>query len=240
MESENFTYFHNIFNHNKNIYSRRLAGTQGKDHLPSASGPSILQRDDCPRTTQADGRFPSQPCRQMPGRGVSYTREPNSPPRLRLIPPSSSRLPRRPQPRKRKKRTPRGGARVSSSSADPAPAAAMAAQERRTIDLEEGWAFMQKGITKLKNILEGKPEPQFSSEDYMMLYTFVLLPPFPSLVSPRSGSDLGFWEQDDLQHVHPEAAARLLAAALRQVPRVVRGIHHLHGTHLFGLPPPFT
>uniref|UniRef100_A0A0D9WCV1 Cullin family profile domain-containing protein n=1 Tax=Leersia perrieri TaxID=77586 RepID=A0A0D9WCV1_9ORYZ len=51
--------------------------------------------------------------------------------------------------------------------------AAMAGQERRTIDLEEGWAFMQKGITKLKNILEGKPEPQFSSEDYMMLYTTI-------------------------------------------------------------------
>ncbi|KAG2624650.1 hypothetical protein PVAP13_3KG379689 [Panicum virgatum] len=34
-------------------------------------------------------------------------------------------------------------------------------------------AFMQKGITKLKNILEGKPEPQFSSEDYMMLYTTI-------------------------------------------------------------------
>jgi hypothetical protein len=102
MESENFTYFHNIFNHNKNIYLRRLGGTQGKDHLPSASGPSILQRDDCPRTTQADGRFPSQPCRQMPGRGVSYTREPNSPPRLRLIPPSSSRLPRRPHPESEK------------------------------------------------------------------------------------------------------------------------------------------
>nr|CAB3463929.1 unnamed protein product [Digitaria exilis] len=49
----------------------------------------------------------------------------------------------------------------------------MAGQERRTIDLEEGWAFMQKGITKLKNILEGKPEPQFSSEDYMMLYTTI-------------------------------------------------------------------
>jgi cullin 1 len=55
----------------------------------------------------------------------------------------------------------------------PAAAAAMAGQERRTIDLEEGWAFMQKGITKLKNILEGKPEPQFSSEDYMMLYTTI-------------------------------------------------------------------
>ncbi|GJN31887.1 hypothetical protein PR202_gb20342 [Eleusine coracana subsp. coracana] len=47
----------------------------------------------------------------------------------------------------------------------------MATHERKTIDLEQGWEFMQKGITKLKNILEGKPEPQFSSEDYMMLYT---------------------------------------------------------------------
>lgn len=44
--------------------------------------------------------------------------------------------------------------------------------ERKTIDLEQGWEFMQKGITKLKNILEGLPEPQFSSEDYMMLYTY--------------------------------------------------------------------
>ncbi|KAA3456154.1 cullin-1-like [Gossypium australe] len=46
--------------------------------------------------------------------------------------------------------------------------------ERKTIDLEQGWEFMQKGITKLKNILEGLPEPQFSSEDYMMLYTSYL------------------------------------------------------------------
>ncbi|KAG8067204.1 hypothetical protein GUJ93_ZPchr0005g15249 [Zizania palustris] len=49
----------------------------------------------------------------------------------------------------------------------------MAEQERRTINLEEGWTFMQKGITKLKNILEGKPESQFSSEDYIMLYTTI-------------------------------------------------------------------
>jgi hypothetical protein len=48
---------------------------------------------------------------------------------------------------------------------------AMAMHERKTIDLEQGWEFMQKGITKLKNILEGMPEPQFSSEDYMMPYT---------------------------------------------------------------------
>ncbi|KAL8121587.1 hypothetical protein AgCh_018360 [Apium graveolens] len=45
--------------------------------------------------------------------------------------------------------------------------------ERKTIDLDNGWEFMQKGITKLKKILEGQPEPQFSSEDYMMLYTTI-------------------------------------------------------------------
>ena len=48
----------------------------------------------------------------------------------------------------------------------------MTLNERKTIDLEQGWEFMLKGITKLKNILEGLPEPQFSSEDYMMLYTY--------------------------------------------------------------------
>jgi hypothetical protein len=58
----------------------------------------------------------------------------------------------------------------------------MTTHERKTVDLEEGWAFMQKGITKLKNILEGKPEPQFSSEDYMMLYTYGT--PFPLLPAP--------------------------------------------------------
>ncbi|KAI8566081.1 hypothetical protein RHMOL_Rhmol02G0011700 [Rhododendron molle] len=49
----------------------------------------------------------------------------------------------------------------------------MTMNERKTIDLDQGWEFMQKGITKLKNILEGQPEPQFSSEDYMMLYTTI-------------------------------------------------------------------
>ncbi|KAG6398607.1 hypothetical protein SASPL_140074 [Salvia splendens] len=49
----------------------------------------------------------------------------------------------------------------------------MTMNQRNTIDLEQGWDFMQKGITKLKNILEGLPEPQFSSEDYMMLYTTI-------------------------------------------------------------------
>ena len=54
--------------------------------------------------------------------------------------------------------------------------------ERKTIDLEQGWEFMQKGVTKLKNILEGLPEPQFSSEDYMMLYTYVVYRDSSSLI----------------------------------------------------------
>ncbi|KAJ3669563.1 hypothetical protein LUZ60_011513 [Juncus effusus] len=49
----------------------------------------------------------------------------------------------------------------------------MAMHERKTIDLEQGWEFMQKGITKLKNLLEGNSDNQFSSEDYMMLYTTI-------------------------------------------------------------------
>ncbi|KAL3380266.1 hypothetical protein AABB24_000747 [Solanum stoloniferum] len=45
--------------------------------------------------------------------------------------------------------------------------------QRSTIDLEHGWGIIQRGITKLKNILEGLPEPQFNSEDYMMMYSTI-------------------------------------------------------------------
>ncbi|KAL6271788.1 hypothetical protein ACE6H2_028699 [Prunus campanulata] len=45
--------------------------------------------------------------------------------------------------------------------------------ERKIIELDQGWDYMQKGITKLKKILEGTPEPQFNSEEYMMLYTTI-------------------------------------------------------------------
>ncbi|KAL7226780.1 hypothetical protein ACSBR1_021783 [Camellia fascicularis] len=45
--------------------------------------------------------------------------------------------------------------------------------QHKTIELEEGWDFMQRGITKLKRILEGLPESPFSSEEYMMLYTTI-------------------------------------------------------------------
>ncbi|XP_022758046.1 cullin-1-like isoform X1 [Durio zibethinus] len=45
--------------------------------------------------------------------------------------------------------------------------------ERKTIELDQGWDYMQKGIAKLKRILEGLPEPPFSSEEYIMLYTTI-------------------------------------------------------------------
>jgi hypothetical protein len=45
-------------------------------------------------------------------------------------------------------------------------------KERKVIELEQGWAFMQTGITKLKNLLEGVPEQQFNSEEYIRLYEY--------------------------------------------------------------------
>ncbi|PSS06239.1 Cullin-1 like [Actinidia chinensis var. chinensis] len=45
--------------------------------------------------------------------------------------------------------------------------------QQKIIELETGWEFMQIGVTKLKRILEGLPESQFSSEEHMMLYTTI-------------------------------------------------------------------
>ncbi|XAR61292.1 hypothetical protein NMG60_11034942 [Bertholletia excelsa] len=49
----------------------------------------------------------------------------------------------------------------------------MTMNHHKIVELEEGWDFMQKGIAKLKRILEGLPESHFSSEEYMMLYTTI-------------------------------------------------------------------
>lgn len=46
-------------------------------------------------------------------------------------------------------------------------------QATKIIYMEEGWEFLQKAITKVKNSLDGFSEPQFSSEEYMMLYTTI-------------------------------------------------------------------
>ncbi|KAE8009557.1 hypothetical protein FH972_005988 [Carpinus fangiana] len=45
--------------------------------------------------------------------------------------------------------------------------------DRKIIELDQGWEYMENGITKLKRILEGLPEPHFSPEEYMMLYTTI-------------------------------------------------------------------
>ncbi|EPS64542.1 hypothetical protein M569_10237, partial [Genlisea aurea] len=49
----------------------------------------------------------------------------------------------------------------------------MAMNQKVITDLNQGWQYMQNGITKLKYILEGFPETQFNSEEYMMLYTTI-------------------------------------------------------------------
>ncbi|KAK9983817.1 hypothetical protein SO802_033342 [Lithocarpus litseifolius] len=45
--------------------------------------------------------------------------------------------------------------------------------ERKIIELDQGWEYMENGIMKLKRILEGLPEPPFSSEEYILLYTTI-------------------------------------------------------------------
>ncbi|KAH7517108.1 hypothetical protein FEM48_Zijuj09G0027400 [Ziziphus jujuba var. spinosa] len=45
--------------------------------------------------------------------------------------------------------------------------------ERRVIELDQGWEYMQKGITKLRRILDGLPEPSFNAEEHIMLYTTI-------------------------------------------------------------------
>lgn len=44
--------------------------------------------------------------------------------------------------------------------------------EEKTIELEEGMECVQKGLNKLKIIIEGEPE-SFTSDEYVMLYTTI-------------------------------------------------------------------
>ncbi|GAU18373.1 hypothetical protein TSUD_202620 [Trifolium subterraneum] len=43
----------------------------------------------------------------------------------------------------------------------------------KIISFDEGSKTLQKGIKKLQNILEGLPEPNFTPEQHIMLYTTV-------------------------------------------------------------------
>lgn len=49
----------------------------------------------------------------------------------------------------------------------------MGDMSKRPLELVEGWSFMQNGINKLIRLLEGEPEDQFNSEQYMNLYTTI-------------------------------------------------------------------
>lgn len=63
--------------------------------------------------------------------------------------------------------------------------------EHRTIHCwDEGWAFFQLCITKLKNILEGRPETQFTPDEYMKIYMCVSYSAQMPIES--MASDLGF------------------------------------------------
>ncbi|KAJ4705266.1 cullin 1 [Melia azedarach] len=46
-------------------------------------------------------------------------------------------------------------------------------ESQKMLSVEEGWALMEIGITKLKKILKGFPEPAFTSEEYVSFYTTV-------------------------------------------------------------------
>ncbi|XP_023643205.1 putative cullin-like protein 2 [Capsella rubella] len=41
------------------------------------------------------------------------------------------------------------------------------------LSFEEGWSYMQEGITKMTKILEGEPEPQFTFTQYVDLYRYL-------------------------------------------------------------------
>ncbi|KAK8611861.1 hypothetical protein V6N13_131899 [Hibiscus sabdariffa] len=46
-------------------------------------------------------------------------------------------------------------------------------QEIKLIEFDQGWADMQKGISKLKRLLAGEAETPFSTREYMTLYTTI-------------------------------------------------------------------
>jgi hypothetical protein len=70
--------------------------------------------------------------------------------------------------------------------------------DRKIIELDQGWEYMDDGITKLKRILEGLSEPPFSSEEYMMLYTY----PFFDLICTHNYSLFKHLSFESLMFVH--------------------------------------
>ncbi|GAY56507.1 hypothetical protein CUMW_172440 [Citrus unshiu] len=66
--------------------------------------------------------------------------------------------------------------------------------QRRIIEFNEGWEYIQKGIRKLKRILEGLREPPFSSEEYMALHITIYNMCSQNIPNNNSGNIPGFDE----------------------------------------------
>ncbi|XP_074564963.1 cullin-1-like [Curcuma longa] len=49
----------------------------------------------------------------------------------------------------------------------------MSVRNQKPILFAEGWEVIEQGINKMKRILEGLPEPPFTSEEHMMIYTTI-------------------------------------------------------------------
>ncbi|KAK4282835.1 hypothetical protein QN277_014163 [Acacia crassicarpa] len=124
----------------------------------------------------------------------------------------------------------------------------MSMSERKTIDLEQGWDLIQKGITKLKNNLEGLSEEQLSSEDSMMLYTTTY-----NMCTQRPTNDFSrqlydkFWESLEeyilstvlpaFREKHDELMLRELVKRWANLKIMVRRLSHFsHYLHRFFIP----
>ncbi|KAK3038968.1 hypothetical protein RJ639_027453, partial [Escallonia herrerae] len=55
----------------------------------------------------------------------------------------------------------------------------------KTMTFEDGWPFLQVGVDKLIGIIEGAPSNQFTSEEYMQLYTTVYTICAPNPLGPE-------------------------------------------------------
>ncbi|KAI7982239.1 Cullin-1 [Camellia lanceoleosa] len=86
----------------------------------------------------------------------------------------------------------------------------MTMNQHKAIELEEGWAYMQTGITKLKRILEGLPE-SFSSDDYSMLYTTIY-----NMCTQKSPHDYSQQLYDKYKEVFEEYINSTVLPSLRE------------------------
>lgn len=76
----------------------------------------------------------------------------------------------------------------------------MTMNQRKFFEFEEGRDFIQNGFTKLKRIIEGLPEPEFSPGEYLELYTYPLslsyiFPPCITLTKEKGKRDY-IWQNE--------------------------------------------